>query len=236
MTDGDSDRGTPAGERSRAGGSFRTVVAVLIAVVSTLGAVAAWRASVVSIRASDLVEDGLLELVQREQLRAQMEGKIDEDLRLLAEYQEHLSAWRLLQRDARKVRREDPELARHLEAQAEAEFALVRALRPLFQAGAPDLGTPDGTIEYDRDFVFSQLVELEPRFTELRPEETFADAVETHDTNVNLVLVVALFIAALFFLTLAQFTPVRTRGIFAVSGVAVATSALVLFFVLGGLG
>lgn len=223
-------------DRPARGWGFRTIVAVLIAIVSALGAVAAWRASVLSIQASDLVEDGLLELVQREQLRAQIESKMSEDLRLLAEYQEHLSAWRLLEEDAERVRGRDPQLAETLEAQAQGELALVRALRPFFRSFAPGLGPPRHAIRYDREFIFNQQVEFTPRYTQLRPEATFADARRAHDRNVRLVLVVALFIAGLFFLTLAQFTSVRIRGIFASAGVTAAAGALVLFLVVGVLG
>lgn len=216
-------------------GSFRTIVAVLIAVVSALGATAAWRASVVSIRASDLSEDGLLELVQREQIRAQLESQIDEDLRLLAQYQQHVSAWRLLRADAKDVRKSDPELAETLEAQARTEIGLARSLAPFFRTTYPGLGEPDGTFEFDRDFVLRQLLEFEPAYTDLRPAASFRDSRETYATTVNLVLVVALFIASLFFLTLAQFTAEKIRGLFAGAGVLVALAAAGLFVIFGGL-
>ena len=217
-------------------GSFRTIVAVLIAVVSALGALAAWRSSIVSIEAADLAEGGVLELVQKEQIRAQLESQIDEDLRLMAEYQRHVSAWRLLRQDARQVRRQSPELAERLEAQARTEIGLARAMAPFFRTAYFGLGEPDGTFELDRDFVLSQLLEFEPRFTDLRPDATFRASRETYAKTVNLVLIVALFIASLFFLTLAQFTGERVRGLFAGAGVVVATAAAGLFLFLGGLG
>jgi hypothetical protein len=226
----------PAGEGSHdaPSGSFRTIVAVLIAVVSALGATAAWRSSVVSIRAGDLTEDGLLELVQREQIRAQLESQIDEDLRLLAQYQRHVNAWRLLRADARAERKSDPDLAETLEAQARTEIGLARALAPFFRTTYPGLGEEDGTFVVDRDFLLRQLLEFEGEYTDLKPEATFRESRDTFTTTVNLVLVVALFIASLFFLTLAQFTGERIRGLFAGAGIVVAMTAIGLFFVFGG--
>lgn len=222
------------GSRDAPGGSFRTIVAVLIAVVSALGATAAWRASVISIRAGDLTEDGLLELVQREQIRAQLESQIDEDLRLLAQYQRHVNAWRLLRADARAERRSDPQLAETLEAQARTEIGLARALAPFFRTTYPGLGEEDGAFEVDREFLLRQLLEFQGAYTDLRPEATFRESRETFSTTVNLVLVVALFIASLFFLTLSQFTGERIRGLFAGAGIIVAFTAIGLFFVFGG--
>ncbi|HZD17480.1 MAG TPA: hypothetical protein VE669_05010, partial [Actinomycetota bacterium] len=144
--------------------SFRTVIAICIAVVSVLGAVAAWRAAVVSIRASDLNEDGLLALVQKEQVRTQLESTVDEDLRLFAEYQEHIKSWRLLQRDARKMRGSHPDLAESMRAEAQGELAVARALIPFFRGGTPDLGNGKGTVVYDRDFVLRNLQEVDPVF------------------------------------------------------------------------
>ncbi|HEX9824627.1 MAG TPA: hypothetical protein VGB51_09600 [Actinomycetota bacterium] len=238
----DEDRqgapGPSSDDRSRdaPSGSFRTIVAVLIAVVSALGATAAWRASVISIRASDLTEDGLLELVQKEQIRAQLDSQIDQDLRLLAQYQRHVNAWRLLREDAKEVRGDEPQLAETLEAQARTEIGQARALAPFFRTSSPGLGEADGTFEFDRDFVRRQLLEFQPEFTDLRPDATFRESRETFEITVNLVLVVALFIASLFFLTLAQFTSERIRGLFAGAGVLVAAAAVALFLVVGGFG
>jgi hypothetical protein len=219
--------------QERPGRSFRTAVAVAIAIVSVFGAVAAWRASVVSILASDLNEEGLLTLVQKEQVRAQLESLVDEDLRLFAEYQEHIAASRLLRRDADRVR--NPELAEDLRAQAQGELALARALIPFFRGATPDLGGEEGDVAYDRAFVLANLQEFDPTFSELRPGRLFAQARTEHTRTVNLVLVVALFVAALFFLTIAQFARPSNRGIFAVAGGATAAVALTLFVLIGAL-
>lgn len=211
---------------------FRTVVAITIAVVSVLGAIAAWRAAVVSITAADLNEDGMLELVQREQIRTQMESLVDEDVRLFAEYRIHVVAWDLLGKDARAQRRKNPEVADALEAQAQGELARARALIPFFRASAPVLSA-DAT--YDRDFALSNLEALNSDFRELDPDASFARGEREYRRTVNLVLVVALFVSSLFFLTIAQFARRQIRGIFAGAGAGVAVLALGLFFVFGGI-
>lgn len=221
------------GEPERGGRwSFRTVIAICIAVVSVLGAVAAWRAAVISIRASDLNEEGMLQLVQKEQVRARLESTVDEDLRLFAEYQTHVRHWQLLKRDARKVRRSNPELSAALNAEAQGELAVARALIPFFRGGTPALGT-GADLAYERDFVLRNLQRTDPVFRELHPETSFALAREEHARTVQLVLVLALFVAGLFFLTLAQFTRVTIRGIFAGAGIVAATLALGLLIVVG---
>lgn len=222
------------GEREGGGHwSFRTVIAICIAVVSVLGAVAAWRAAVVSIRASDLNEDGMLALVQKEQVRAQLEALVDEDLRLFAEYQEHIKHWKLLQRDARKVRGRNPELAEALNAEAQGELATARAMIPFFRGGNPGLGGGTGDVAYDREFVLDNLKVFDPVFRELHPEDSFALARQEHARTVQLVLVLALFVAGLFFLTLAQFAREAIRGIFAGAGIVTALVALGLLVVVG---
>lgn len=214
------------------GPGFRTIVAILIAVVSVLGAIAAWRSAVISITAADLNEDGMLELVQREQIRAQIEAQVDQDLRLFSRFRTHVVAWDLLQKDADAQRRRRPEVADALESQAQAELAQARALIPFFRASAPEL-RPD--THYDRAFALENLETLNGSLRELDPEGAFADGEREFARTVNLVLVVALFVASLFFLTLAQFAREQIRGIFAGAGTVVAALALVLFFVFGGL-
>lgn len=218
--------------RGRERDRFRIVVPILIAVVSVLGAVVAMRASQLSIRASDLNETGLLQFVQREQELAAAEAAVDEDLRLLAQYQGHIRAWRLLEEDAGRIREDNPELAEALELQAQGELALARSLRPFFQAQLPDFGDREGVVEYDREEALRFLVEGNQRLQDLRPAETLERAREEHGRTVNLVLTVALFIAALVFLTVAQFASRSIRGAFAVGGVVVALAGVVVFVVL----
>ena len=213
---------------------FRTVVAVLIAVTSILGAVVAWRASVSSSDAGDLDEQATQELVLQEQELASIEGLVANDQRLFARYQEHILAWRILLRQADETRQSDVGLADALKAQAAGELALARSLRRFFQGGTPDFGDEEGKVVYDREFVMNNLRANNPELAELDPDATFALAEEEHDRTVRLVGVFTLVIVALFFLTIAQFAREAIRGLFAVAGVVVALAGLVLFALVEG--
>ncbi len=210
-------------------GRFKTVVAVLIAVTSILGAVVAWRASVSSNAAGDLDEQGTQELVLEEQERASIEGLVANDQRLFARYQEHILAWRLLQKQAEAQRGKDQELADALAAEAQGELALARSLRGFFQGGTPDFGDDEGVVAYDRDFVLANLEANNQYLPVLDPQATFRRADEEHDRTVRLVGVFTLVVVALFFLTIAQFAGAAIRGLFAVAGVAVGVAGLIAF-------
>src|SRR3954467_14335189 len=75
---------------------FRAVVGVLIAVVSSLGAVVVWRASVESSNASDLTQQGTQALILQQQTRGGIESGVARDARLFIQFQEHVLNWRQL--------------------------------------------------------------------------------------------------------------------------------------------
>ena len=207
---------------------FRTRIAVVIALVSIAGAFVAARASILSVRASDLDQISLQQLVQQQQLLADIEGQVAQDLRLFARYQERVLAWRLLERDARSVRREHPSLADRLEADARTELAIARSMRPFFNF-QPDLGDDQGRVKYDPVFARRYLVDTNVELRELRPDDTFRLAQDLHVQIVRLVGVAALLIAALFFLTLAQLVRRNVRHTFAGAGGVVLVVGLALF-------
>jgi hypothetical protein len=220
-------------DADRPSSRFRTLVALSMALVSALSAIIAWRAAVVSIRASDLNEDGMLELVQREQIEGRLNSLVQQDLRLFVEYQEHVKAWRLLEADAEQVRPQHPDLSADLDAQARSELALARALRPFFRSIAPDLGNRKGDVEFNGDAALEYLTQTDAGLRQLHPEATFDEAEDEHARVVNLVLTAALMIVALLLLTLAQFGARSIRGIFAWAGGVVAVVGATLFAFLG---
>jgi hypothetical protein len=213
------------------GDAFRIRVAVLIAIVSIAGAVGAWRASVSSIHAAALDQEGEQQLVQQEQRKAALVGKVANDLQLLARYQGHVKSWRILSTQADRMRPRNEDLAQSFEAQAQGELSQARALRPFFEAATPDFGDERGTVAYDPAFVLRNLEEGDPDLAVLRPDETFEEAHDAHGKTVDLVGVVALFIASVFMLTVAQFTRRGLRELFAVAGILVMVAGFVLFAV-----
>jgi hypothetical protein len=209
--------------------SFRIRVAVLIAVVSIAGALVAWRASLASIHAAALDQDAEQQLVQQEQRRAALEGQVANDLQLYGRYQEHIKAWRLLSAQADRIRSHNPDLAITLGAQAQNELGLARTLRPFFQAGLPDFGDDNGTVVYDPQFVLRNLFTGDRELAVLDPDEVFEEADDAHGKTVDLVAIVALLIAAIFLLTLAQFVRSNNRRLLAGAGAVVALAGIVLF-------
>lgn len=210
------------------GSRFKTVVAVLIAVASILSAVVAWRASAASRAAGDLDEQGTQEQVLQEQELASIEGLVANDQRLFARYQEHILAWRILQKQSRDTRAGNAALADSLDTEASAQLALARSLRRFFQGATPDFGNEEGIVEYNREFVLRNLRESNAALTELDPEATFLAAAREHDRTIRLVGVFTAVVAALFFLTIAQFAGSAIRGIFALAGAVVGLAGLIM--------
>jgi len=209
----------PARSRDR----FRTRVAMLIAGVSILGALAALHASIVANQATTLDQDELQQLAQAEQTRGTYESRIDEDLRLLVPYREHVRSAELLTADATSVRPSDPALADALLQQAQAQRALADNLRGFFMA-APSRG-PSDQIQYDRDYVLNILLERDREYQLLRPDATHDQAEAAHSMALHLVTLVTIFALALFFLTLASVVR-RQPGLFARMGATVSILAI----------
>lgn len=214
-------------------GADRTAIAIAIAIVSVLGAIVAWQASLTSEDASRLDQHGMQQLTMRLQRQATDEAKVDQDLRLLATYQGHVKAWRLLSADADSVRRSQPGLAASLDGQAQGELALARTLEPFFLVADPGLGDSAGMVAYDPQFVLANLERNDQQLNNLRPEADFAEGKTLHGRAVVLVGLVAVFVAGLFFFTLAQLGRARLRPLFATAGLIVALTGVMLWVTVG---
>src|SRR5436190_18421116 len=81
---------------------FRSWVGVMIAVVSILGAVVVWRASVESSNASDLTQQGTQQLILQQQKQSAIEAGVARDFSLFSDFQEHVINWRNLSRQAKE--------------------------------------------------------------------------------------------------------------------------------------
>jgi type II secretory pathway pseudopilin PulG len=212
-------------------GHFRAWVGVAIAVVSIMGAVVVWRASVVSAEASDLAQEGIQELILREQRQSGTETGVARDSRLFIQFQEHVLSWRVLLNQAERAQDGDPELAKRLRDEARRELAQAKGLRPLFQAFTrPFYGDLEGLVVFDPRQLVTALTDADLELTGLSPERTRAEEEAAHERALHLVGIAVLFAAALLFLTFAQVGR-GARVIYAAAGGVVAITALALFVV-----
>jgi hypothetical protein len=206
------------------------VVGVLIAVVSSLGAVVVWRASVESSNASDLTQQATQQLILQQQTRGSIEAGVARDFQLFTQFQEHVMNWRMLLAQADQTAPKDAALAADLRAQARGELSLARHIRPLMQNfDRPTFGDSDGVVEFDPARLANALADANLELTGLHPDLTFADANGAHHRSLFLVGIAVLFAASLLFMTFAQVARRGARGIFAVAGVVVMVVAGVLF-------
>ena len=204
---------------------FRTFVAITIVASSILGALVGWRASVVAGSAVGLDQRATQQLLQLQRLQGAAQGKVDEDLRLLGLFQEHVLNWRLLQKDSAAAT--DPVVADELAVQALSELNHARSMLRYFQAALPDFSDPAGVVSYDREFALENASDQEIR--ELRPGALFVEGRAEHGRAVQMLAIVILLIVSLFFLTLAQFARRSIRGVFAGAGFGVVLLGAVLW-------
>jgi hypothetical protein len=200
------------------------LISLLITVVSILGAIAAWRASVVSGNAGGLDQQATQERVRKQQIEGEIHAQVDQDLRLFPRYLSHLSTWGVLKEKAEKTR--DSKLADDLRGDAQEELALARTIYQALSV-KPQFGQTN----YDEKFSLNYLRQYNLDLVGLAPEETAALAEDERERGVRLVGIAALFIASLFFLTLAQVGRRTIRQVFGLAGLLImlgATIALLL--------
>lgn len=212
----------------RIGGRFRLSVALGIVLMSILAAIMAWRASVWDERSANTDELSRQDIVQQQQIEASHSETVNQDLRVFGRYEENSLLARELERDARGMRGADPLLAQQLTIEAQGLRAQAKSLRPFFRASQP-LDNDDGTVYFDPAFARQVLRQDDPELESLKPNELREQAKDAHVKAVRLTGLAALFIAALFFLTLAEATRQGMSRGFALTGVIVASIALILF-------
>ncbi len=208
---------------------FRTWVAIGIAIVSILGAVVAFTGTLAAQTASQLDESGIEDTATQQQIITNLNATVQEDERNLAQYQEDLKAAAILHSQAATLSSSDPSSAAQLRDQAESYTVLARTRASFFRGAFPAPGPDNGPVQYDPKAALQRLENSNEQLSELRPDSTLQQADATHSQGVNLVGLVTLFIAALLFLTLAQFTRPAIRRVFAAAGVLTALVAVVLW-------
>jgi hypothetical protein len=208
---------------------FRTYVAIAIAIVSILGAVVAFTGTLAGQTAAQLDQSGIEDTAQQQQIITDLNAEVDEDVRNLAPYQEDLKAASVLQSQAAALQKSDPTAAANLQAQAESYLVLARTRSQYFQGAIPAPGASGKPVQYNRQAALQRLENDDDQLSELRPDATLQQADAKHSQSTNLVGLVTLFIAALLFLTLAQFTRPAIRRVFAAAGGLTAAVAIALW-------
>ena len=206
---------------------FRLIVALLIAAVSLAGAGVAWSASIAFIRSSDLDQQALQEFLLRQQILTNGRAVVGEELRRLSTFQEQIQSQRILSEQAERFRESQPDVAAILDAQAQGEAALARTTAYYFFAAFPQVG-PDGTVTYDREQALNNLLSRYVIYQQLHPEETAAEADRADAKARKVIGIGVVFVAALFFLTLAQLARSRIRYPFAGLGTLALVAGSVL--------
>jgi hypothetical protein len=181
----------------------------IIALMSIGSAVTAYRASLVSSKASEIDREGLQQLLQEEQFRATNVGTVSQDLRLLTRYQEHVEAYRILLGRASKLADEQPLKSDLFATESQGQLAEARSINQFIQVLPPF--APEEGPHFDLTFEvgLEQLADLNQRFRDLRPNDLFGLAEETHRRAAHLVALVILWIVGLLVATIGQFAKGR---------------------------
>ena len=210
------------------------LLALLIGFASVFSAVVAWQASLASIDASRYQSLDVQQQARQQQIERELESIVAQDERFVSDFQEHSLDARELQAQADSLRDSDPQIADQLDLEAQGKQALARAMQPFFLGAYGLYLDADGSVPYDRAYVLTNLAENNVELRELRNQNTAELGDRADAKAVNLVLVAAIIVGALFFLTGAEVTrrrPMVRRVFFASGGLMVLVGTLAFFIV-----
>ncbi|MDQ6775336.1 MAG: hypothetical protein M3071_03740 [Actinomycetota bacterium] len=214
-------------EGEEGGGRLRRYTALGIVIVSILAATMAWRASVADEASGTKEQLAEQNLLQQQELTATDEAAVIHDLGLFDRYEEHVNLAAALQHDAARA---TPAVARALSVRAQQELQLARSEQSLFEGPLPTTRR-DGSVTYDAAYARSQARVRDIELLDLQPPEQLRTQASTlHEKGVHLTGLAVLFVAALVLLTFAELSGSAVARLFAFSGVGVAVTALILFF------
>jgi hypothetical protein len=201
-------------------------IPIVIAVVSIMGSVVSWRASVASSSAADIERIAAQQALQRAQLDSGFRGLVAHDRSILPRYQQHLKAAIALSAAARRERRRNAAAAETLYREAARERTLARSLSEYFLSTGSDRGRAlsvdeNGDVEYRPAKFLRYLRETSTEFQALSSARLVAEAGRRRDRATSLVAIAAIFVGSLFFLTLAQLGGGYRRLGFAAAGAAI---------------
>jgi hypothetical protein len=201
----------------------RPSIALGIVVVATLGSIMSYRAATAEQESARSEHLAAQQEIQRESALSTDNALVDQDLRVFGRLQEHLLVARELRRQAANAQGAE---AHQLEVQAQQEVALARAGQTFLQGAgfdATNLGTP----RYAARLARQQAISTDQDLERLVPHELAQDAKKVHLRSVRMIGLAAMFIVALFFLTLAEANIGGLRRGFVVVGAIVAVVAII---------
>jgi hypothetical protein len=200
----------------------RPSIALGIVVVATLGSIMSYRASLAeqdSARSEHLASQ---EEIQRESALSTDNQLVDQDVGVFGRLQEHLLLSQQLRRQAGA---ESGAAAHALLVQASQEVALARAEQTFMQGAG--LNAAGSVPRYEARLARQQAIASDQDLERLVPEALAKQANSVHLRSVKLIGLAAMFIVALFFLTLAEANIGGLRRTFVVVGVIVAVLAII---------
>jgi len=209
------------------------VIAILIAVVSTTFALAAWRVSMVSSSAGDANRQGILDTIKKQAATNEDWRKTYEEANYAESYAVYLAEVKALETSGDPAAAAQAANLRQYLLPSLKLFAAPLASEPIYQ-------NPDGT--YDLQKRFDSLESATPDLSSLKPQASF-ELAGRYNAEQRWVTVVAVLLAiSLFWLALAEIGGKRLRlstliigaVVYGVGLVALAVIEVVFFFLRGG--
>jgi hypothetical protein len=200
----------------------RPSIALGIVTVATLGSIMSYRAAVAEQESARSEHLAAQQEIQRESALSTDNQLVDQDLRVFGRLQEHLLLARELRRQAENAGGEE---AHALDVQAQQEVALARAEQTFLQGAG--LNATGDLPTYAARLARQQAIASDQDLERLVPKELAEDAKKVHLRSVKMIGLAAMFIVALFFLTLAEANRGGLRRGFVVVGAVVAVAAII---------
>jgi hypothetical protein len=200
----------------------RPSIALGIVLVATLGSIMSYRAAIAEQESARSEHLAAQQEIQRESSLSTDNQLVDQDLRVFGRLQEHLLLARELRRQAANA---SGGRAATLDVQAQQEVALARAEQTFLQGAG--LNATGDLPTYGVRLARQQAIASDQDLERLVPRELAADAKRVHLRSVRMIGLAAMFIVALFFLTLAEANVGGMRRGFVVVGAIIGVAAIV---------
>jgi hypothetical protein len=189
--------------RSAVGPIFRTAVAFTMAAVAIASASVAYYSARWASLAAASEGVALQQRAERDRTEQRINIGIAEDTRLWTVYQAHWEAASALATEAQGLRATNPPRTRLLDLEYQGHVAAMTALFPLFQGAYPTTDA-NGKLVFDVDAARISLEASDQNLPVLDPERRHLEAQGQYARALALVLLIVMFIASLFVLTIAQ--------------------------------